>query len=187
MLIEEINTTYTQRHMFSLFFMCCMSCIRIPYHIKLLCPILVTMVKSIILLLTFSFHYWSAAGQPFFYLSKKALLPKSGHKLSYLEQLSLKSMLKFNLKGTDEDVEILTLLSFVLRKRRLFGTIWCFVNLSKDNYLPDFEKCPAPSSHLNKSVLSSVFISRSFAMNLAGSEYSTRGSVALCQKLRDYK
>lgn len=51
-------------------------------------------------------------------------------------------------------------------------------------YLPDFEKCPAPSSHLNKSALSSVFNSLSFATNFAGSEYSTRGSVELCQKLR---
>lgn len=43
-------------------------------------------------------------------------------------------------------------------------------------YLPDFEKCPAPSSHLNNSMLSSVFISLNFATNFAGSEYRTRGS-----------
>jgi hypothetical protein len=43
-------------------------------------------------------------------------------------------------------------------------------------YLPDFEKSPAPSSHLNNSMLSSVFISLNFATNFAGSEYRTRGS-----------
>ena len=44
-------------------------------------------------------------------------------------------------------------------------------------YLPDLEKCPAPSSHLNSRRLSSVFSSLSLATNLAGSEYITRGSV----------
>lgn len=43
-------------------------------------------------------------------------------------------------------------------------------------YLPDFEKCPAPSSHLNNSMLSSVFKSLNFATYFAGSEYRTRGS-----------
>lgn len=46
-------------------------------------------------------------------------------------------------------------------------------------YLPDFEECPAPNSHLNNSSLLSVFISLNFATNLAGSEYKTRGSVAI--------
>lgn len=44
-------------------------------------------------------------------------------------------------------------------------------------HLPDFEKCPAPSSHLNSRTLSSVFISLNLATNLAGSEYITLGSV----------
>lgn len=43
-------------------------------------------------------------------------------------------------------------------------------------YLPDLEKWPAPSSHLNRRRLSSVFVVLSFATNLAGSEYRTRGS-----------
>lgn len=47
----------------------------------------------------------------------------------------------------------------------------------QNHYLPDFEKWPAPSSHLNNSKLSSVFIFLSFATNLAGSEYKTRESV----------
>lgn len=55
-------------------------------------------------------------------------------------------------------------------------SVFSFVS-SVHNYLPEFEKCPAPNSHLNSSILSSVFKSLSFATNLAGSEYMTRGSV----------
>lgn len=47
----------------------------------------------------------------------------------------------------------------------------------KEIYLPDFEKWPAPSSHLNNSWLLSVFVSLNFATNFAGSEYKTRGSI----------
>lgn len=43
-------------------------------------------------------------------------------------------------------------------------------------YLPDFEKWPAPSSHLKSRTLSSVLKSLNFATNLAGSEYITRVS-----------
>lgn len=72
---------------------------------------------------------------------------------------------------------------------------WCSLNRRGNNlnhkldyllleyYLPDFEKCPAPCSHLNNSKLSSVFIALNFATNLAGSEYITRGSVTTDQIL----
>lgn len=56
-------------------------------------------------------------------------------------------------------------------------------NLNEDNlkknmyyYLPDFEKCPAPISHLKSRTLSSVLKSLNLATNLAGSEYITRVS-----------
>lgn len=49
-------------------------------------------------------------------------------------------------------------------------------NQQSNNYLPDFEKCPAPSSHLKSRRLLSVFVALNFATNLAGSEYKTRGS-----------
>jgi hypothetical protein len=54
---------------------------------------------------------------------------------------------------------------------------------SRKHYLPDFDECPAPNSHFSSSMLLSVLVSLSFATNLAGSEYITRGSVVTCQNI----
>lgn len=59
------------------------------------------------------------------------------------------------------------------------------VGVKRNPYLPDFEKCPAPSSHLNTSMLLSVFISLSFATHLAGSEYITLGSVGQTESIKN--
>lgn len=101
-----------------------------------------------------------------------------------------------HLKNKKVDINHLTCCGFVIgihvhTKILLYPTIITAKQIKKRSgnqqniYLPDFEKCPAPSSHLNKRMFLSVFKSLNFATNLAGSEYITRGSVSIKSSISD--